>query len=256
MKKSIFKNARLSLVLSKKNRLNEPIMPEGKNIATMFGKIAKRYDLTNRFLSLGLDRYWRWRIVQALKAAKAQTIIDMATGSGEVAFALQKGLGPQAKIIGIDFCKAMLQEAIIKKKKKALYRSIQFVEGDCLNPPLEDHSADGITIAFGLRNFEDRTQGLNAMKQLLKPGGTLVILEASHPYRGLKTLYYFYLKYIMPRLALAITGDASAYYYLADSIASFPTAQALAKELKEIGFQSVQTKRLSLGIVALHIAKN
>lgn len=229
-------------------------MPEGKAIAEMFGRIAPRYDLANRLLSGGVDTYWRWRMVRLLKKIQPTRVIDLATGSGDVAFALRKGLGRNINIIGLDFCPEMLEQAAIKQAHLPDSQKITFTLGDCLNPPLPPETADGLTIAFGVRNLEDRKKGFEAMWNLLRPGGMLVILEASQPYRGFKGLYYFYLKHLMPRIARLIAQDGSAYDYLADSIAAFPTAYELADELRDAGFKNVHTRRLTLGIVALHSA--
>lgn len=223
-------------------------------IAQLFGKIVKRYDLANRLLSFGVDRYWRWRIARLLSKAKPTQILDLATGSGDVAFCLRKQFGPSVEIIGLDFCKPMLETAKAKQANWPAAEKIKFLEGDCLKAPFADEFFDGLTVAFGVRNFDSRTRGFLEMYRLLKPGGRLVILEASQPYGFFKPIYFFYLRHIMPKVAQWITGDIGAYQYLCSSIEAFPSAPALANELEAIGFSPVKTYRPTLGIVAIHVA--
>ncbi len=227
-------------------------MPEGSKVQSMFAGIAGRYDLANHALSMGVDHLWRHKLVRLVRACQPIHVADLATGSGDVALALQKALGPSAIVQGYDFCQPMLDEADKKKTQHASTRDMTFAFGDCLNLPLADESMDVLTIAFGLRNLEDRLTGLQDMHRVLRPGGSLFVLEFSQPYALLKPVYYLYLKFILPVLAKTLTHDKAAYDYLAGSIEAFPSAIALDGELLEAGYRSVKHYRLSGGIVAIH----
>jgi len=230
-------------------------MPLKTDIIPMFARIAKRYDFANRLLSFGLDQYWRWRMVQFFKKKQPQNIVDFATGSGDVAFTIRRVLGNQPRITGVDFCQPMLKEAKRKQADWPDCKKINFITGDCLDLPFDDHTFDVGTIAFGVRNFENRLSGLASLYRVLRPGGYLVILESSQPYAWLAPVYFFYLKHIMPRIAQKLTHDISAYQYLAESIQAFPSPQALADELRQVGFRDVRFIRPALGIVAIHCAQ-
>lgn len=221
----------------------------------MFARIARRYDLANRLLSVGIDGWWRRRLVAAVCAARPRTVLDLATGSGDVAFALGRRLPSDAEIVGMDFCRPMLEEAEAKKRRSRRYANVSFRPGDGLSLPLGDASVDAITIAFGLRNMEDRRRALGEMQRVLRrPRGRLFVLEFSQPVRWLRPLYFFYLRRALPRLAGLITGDRAAYEYLGQTIGGFPDHVRLGAELIEGGFSAVTATRMSLGIVALHSA--
>jgi demethylmenaquinone methyltransferase/2-methoxy-6-polyprenyl-1,4-benzoquinol methylase len=222
----------------------------------MFGRIARRYDLANRLLSGGTDVWWRWRLRKAVAKLSPIDVLDLATGSGDVAFALARGLPEEVRILGMDFCQPMLDAAIAKKSRSHRYSKIEFMQGDAMALPLKDASFDSITISFGLRNVADRHRALCEMRRVLRPGGTLLVLEFSQPYRWFAPFYYFYLKRILPKLASSLTGDQGAYEYLGGSIASFPAREAMTAELKRAGFSQIHAKALTFGIVALHQAKN
>lgn len=218
----------------------------------MFGRIARRYDAANHILSGGIDLWWRHRLIREAVACRPGVVVDLATGSGDVAFALKRALPAEAKIIGLDFCAPMLEEASRKKEADPRYHDLEFRKGDILSLPLPDASADLITIAFGLRNLADRQRGLREMKRVLRPGGTLLVLEFTQPLRPLRPLYYFYLKRILPSIAGAVTGDRSAYDYLNHSIEAFPDKQQLSAEIAAAGFGEIRAKGMSGSIVALH----
>lgn len=222
----------------------------------MFGRIAGRYDLANRLLSGGADIRWRRRLVSAVASRNPRDVLDLATGSGDVAFALSSAL-QDARIVGMDFCQPMLEQAEQKKVSAAgarRFAKISFQPGDILNLPLPDSSYDAVTIAFGLRNLADRHRGLSEMRRVLRPGGWLYVLEFSQPQRWCRSLYFFYLRRVLPRLAGVVTGDRAAYVYLNDTIASFPDRIALAAEITAAGFSSVSATPLTFGTVALHQA--
>lgn len=229
-------------------------MPDPVSVNSMFGRIATGYDRANRVLSGGIDLWWRRKLVQSVRRADPSKVLDLATGSGDVAFALAKALPASANIIGMDFCIPMLDVARVKQAALPAERAknISFETGDGLALPLENQSCDAVTISFGLRNMADRAKSLSEMHRVLRPGGKIFILEFSQPASWFRPLYYFYLLRISPWLAGAITGDRAAYGYLGTSIEQFPDAEGLAKEVRDAGFASVTAKSMTFGIVALH----
>lgn len=230
------------------------IMPEGTAVRRMFAGISRRYDFANHLLSGGMDFYWRARLVRAVAAAAPRDVADLATGSGDVAFALRKRLGADVRITGYDFCPPMLEEARRKGTRDNRFADIVFLEGDCLHLPLEDSSVDALTIAFGLRNLENRHRGLCEMRRVLRPGGHLHILEFTQPDRWFRPFYFFYLKNLLPFVAWIVCGNRQAYDYLAGSIESFPTKESLTAEIRAAGFTTVRATGLTASIVALHTA--
>ena len=231
-------------------------MPEAKSVQSLFSGISGRYDCANHLLSGGMDLYWRKRLVKAVHEHKPASVADLATGSGDVAFALRKKLPASCPITALDFCEPMLEVARQKQQKQPANGSLTFGFGDCLKLPLPDASVEAVTIAFGLRNLEDRHKGLTEMKRILKPGrGALFVLEFTQPEAWMRPLYTPYLKYVLPQIARLATGDKAAYDYLAGSIEAFPKKEDLTKELEAAGFQSVRAIGLTGSIVALHVAR-
>ena len=230
------------------------LMPDPTAVNSMFARIARRYDFANRLLSGGMDVRWRKHLVEAVIRASPDAVIDLATGSGDVAFALSRRLPATAKIIGMDFCRPMLDEAEGKKAAAPEFGNVTFREGDALALPLADASCDAITIAFGLRNLADRDRGLREMHRVLRPGGTLHILEFSQPHRWFRGLYYFYLRRLLPSIAGWVTGDRPAYDYLNQTIGGFPSRSEISREVQAAGFSQVTARPLTFGIVALHAA--
>jgi demethylmenaquinone methyltransferase/2-methoxy-6-polyprenyl-1,4-benzoquinol methylase len=231
-------------------------MPDPTAVNAMFGRIAHRYDAANIILSGGMDRWWRRRLVAAVRRRAPRTVLDLATGSGDVAFALSRALDPGAQIVGLDFCQPMLDRAEARKLAAGAdqFRNLTFRPGDGLALPLPAASCDVITIAFGIRNLADRARGLQEMRRVLRPGGRLFVLEFSQPYAWFRPVYYFYLHRILPRIAGAVTGDRAAYVYLNETIEQFPDRDALSAEIRASGFSEVKARSMSLGIVALHEA--
>lgn len=230
-------------------------MPDPTAVHSMFARIARRYDLANRLLSGGVDLWWRRRLVRAVARTQPRTVLDLATGSGDVAFALSRRLPASTAIIGMDFCQPMLDEAEIKKSTSGgAYSNVAFQTGDGLALPLETARFDTLTIAFGLRNMADRPRALAEMRRVLKSHGHLFVLEFSQPYGWFRPIYSLYLRHVLPRLAALVTGDRKAYDYLGVSVEGFPSSSALTEELRAAGFRRVTAHRLTLGIVALHHA--
>lgn len=231
-------------------------MPDPHAVNSMFGRIAARYDLANHVLSGGVDYLWRQRLVRAVHDAQPASVLDLATGSGDVAFALREALPRPTRILGVDFCPPMLDRAERKRLRHPGYFGIEFREGDGLALPLPDASFDAVTIAFGLRNMADRQRALREMHRVLaKPLGRLFVLEFSQPDRWVQPFYSAYLKLALPAVAGIVTGDRAAYEYLCGSIARFPGRHALSGEIRRAGFSSVTATPLTFGIVALHEAR-
>jgi demethylmenaquinone methyltransferase / 2-methoxy-6-polyprenyl-1,4-benzoquinol methylase len=222
----------------------------------MFSRIAGRYDLANHLLSGGVDFWWRRKLVRAVHDTGAQVVLDLATGSGDVAFEMADGLPAGSRIVGMDFCQPMLDEALKKQRARPRRSVVSFQQGDGMALPLADAQFDAVTISFGLRNMADRNKSLSEMRRVLRPGGTLFVLEFSQPARWFRPLYYAYLKHTLPSIAAVVTGDRSAYEYLCGSIEQFPGRAAMTEEIRRAGFTSVSAEALfPCGIVALHRAR-
>lgn len=220
----------------------------------MFARIAGRYDVANHLLSGGIDFWWRKRLVRAVHDARPRDVLDLATGSGDVAFAISDGLPRTVRITGMDFCQPMLDEAVKKRAANTRWAGIEFRQGDGMALPLGDAEYDAVTISFGLRNMADRHKALSEMRRVLRPGGRLFVLEFSQPYAWFRPFYFGYLKYILPAIAGVVTGDRGAYEYLCGSIEQFPARAAMSEELLRAGFTTVRATPMTFGIVALHEA--
>ena len=227
-------------------------MPDAQAVNRFFSDIAPEYDLANRVMSSGVDVLWRRYLARRVSASKPERLLDLATGSGDVAFTLAKKVRSAREILGMDFCQPMLDVAIKKKARARNGDMISFQQGDCLNLPLEDNAFDTVTISFGLRNLEDRHRGLMEMKRVLRPGGRLLVLEFTQPDRWIRSLYYWYLKRVIPKLSGKITGNEDAYEYLSASIEQFPEKAELALELERAGFSNIRAKGLTFSIAAVH----
>ena len=221
-----------------------PSPGKGPLVQRLFGTIARRYDLANHLLSGGLDFLWRRRAAKIVRTWAPSTILDLATGSGDLALALAKAC-PAAEITAADFCQPMLDEARRKGVKN-------LVQADGMNMPFPDASFDVLTIAFGLRNMESWPLALAEMARVLRPGGHLLVLDFSVPPPPFRGLYRFYLHRILPHLATLLTGEKTAYEYLGDSIETFPQGAAMQALLKESGFAEASYIPLTGGIVSLY----
>jgi demethylmenaquinone methyltransferase/2-methoxy-6-polyprenyl-1,4-benzoquinol methylase len=214
----------------------------------MFGAIAARYDLANHLLSCGTDFYWRRRAAEIVAAWHPHNIVDIATGTGDLALAMQKKL-PDAKITGVDVLPEMLELA----KRKGVR---QVVLADAMNLPLADGTFDCVTIAFGLRNLENWAAGLAEMSRLLNTNGHLLVLEFSLPSRPiLRVVYRFYLHHCLPLVGSLLTRKKSAYEYLGDSIEEFPSGNAMCQLISENGFVHATNRPLTGGIVTIYTAQ-
>jgi len=229
-------------------------IPRAEEVRAMFGRIHRRYDLVNRILSLGLCVRWRNALVRAAAARHPGSAADLATGSGDVAFALRAALPESAEVSGYDFCEPLLALAHGRAAREGT-RGLRFLRGDCLDLPIAGASVDVATIAYGIRNLEDRARGLRELRRILRPGGAALILEFSQPDPWFRPVHFVQVRLVAPVLAALVTGDISAYRYLAASIAGFPDAAGLDRELLAAGFSRVRHTRLLLGTVVLHEAE-
>ena len=223
-------------------------------VEKMFDNIAPSYDNLNHLLSWGIDKYWRKKAIALLKPFRPQHIMDVATGTGDFAIKACKELNPD-ELIGTDISEGMMNVGREKVKQLGLERQISFAKEDCTSLSFPDNRFDAITVAFGVRNFEDLDRGLKEMYRVLVPGGHLVILELSTPERfPMKQLYSIYSRIVIPSLGKLLSKDHSAYTYLPQSIKAFPQGEVMQRILHKAGFSQVRFKRLTLGICTLYFA--
>jgi demethylmenaquinone methyltransferase/2-methoxy-6-polyprenyl-1,4-benzoquinol methylase len=224
-----------------------------QQIEQMFDNISPKYDFLNRSLSLGIDVWWRKKMMRELKGHALNQVLDIATGTADVALATSK-LKPNS-IIGVDISEGMLSVGRIKVEKKGLSSLIKLQKADSENLPFAENQFDAITVAFGVRNFEHLTKGLDEMCRVLKPGGKLVILEFSRPrIFPVKQLYDFYFRYFCPWWGKVVSKDNSAYKYLYDSVSAFPEGEQFLTIANQCGFKQLKAQRLTFGIVSLYTA--
>jgi demethylmenaquinone methyltransferase/2-methoxy-6-polyprenyl-1,4-benzoquinol methylase len=220
----------------------------------MFGAIAGRYDLLNHLLSLNLDRGWRRRAVRELRLDRGARALDLCGGTGDLSVALAHA-HPEAEIVCCDFSHPMLARASNKFRRRGLVERCRIVAADGLRLPFADGTFDGITVGFGVRNLADPSAGFREMLRVLRPGGTLVILEFSQPTAPwIAPIYRFYLQRVLPRLGDGVSGASGPYRYLATTIADFPEPAVLAGSIREAGFAAVGWATCTGGIVAIHTA--
>jgi demethylmenaquinone methyltransferase/2-methoxy-6-polyprenyl-1,4-benzoquinol methylase len=220
----------------------------------MFNAISPKYDALNRILSAGIDQSWRRKTLREIRATGALKLLDVATGTADLALALAKGI-PGSKVVGVDISSGMLEVGRSKVRANDLEGRVRLDLGDGEQLPYEESSFGAVTVAFGVRNFENLEQGLRDMRRVLEPGGTLAVLEFSQPTAWpLRSLYLFYFKNILPRIGRMVSKDASAYTYLPNSVQAFPYGEAFAAKLREAGFQSVRVRPLTFGIASLYLA--
>lgn len=224
-------------------------------VSKMFDNIAPYYDFLNHFLSLGIDNLWRKKAVAQLKGTDARLILDVATGTGDLAFEINKQLKPD-RVVGVDISEEMLAFGRKKVAKRGLTDKISLQTGDSEHLPFADASFDAVTAAFGVRNFENLEKGLAEMRRVLKPNGTLVVLEFSRPrVFPFKQLFNFYFKNILPMVGRFTSKDKRAYSYLYESVQAFPDGADFVKVLEKLDYKSSQCIPLSLGICSIYIGK-
>jgi len=225
-----------------------------QQVEQMFDNIAPKYDFLNHFLSLGIDKLWRKKAIRILSSYKSDYILDVATGTGDFAVAASK-LKPR-KIIGFDLSEQMLNVGREKAKRLGLAEVIEFRKGDSEAMPFQDEQFDAITVAFGVRNFENLENGLKEFHRVIKKDGVVIILEFSKPrYFPMKQFYLFYFFRILPFIGRLISKDSSAYSYLPESVMAFPDDLKFLSILQRAGFSKNRQKRLTFGIATIYIAQ-
>lgn len=222
-----------------------------EQVARMFDNISRNYDFLNHFLSLGIDRGWRRKAISLLSAAQPKEMLDVATGTGDFALEAMK-LNPN-KITGIDISEGMLEIGRKKIAQRGLSDRIVLLSGDSENLPFPENKFDAVTVAFGVRNFENLEKGLSEIFRVMKPGATLVVLEFSKPARfPFKQLYNFYFKAILPVIGRVVSKDKAAYTYLPESVQAFPDGKRFESILNQVGFKNTTCTSLTFGISSIY----
>lgn len=220
-------------------------------VEAMFDSIAPAYDFMNRAMTFGLDRLWLRSLVKAVRRSGAREIVDMATGTGDVALALARRI-PGTSVTGLDLSEGMLSKARVKAKDE----KVSFRQADCLATGLPDASVDAVTVAYGVRNYADIAAGYREMARILRPGGSVFILELSTPVSPLtRPLYRLYTRYIIPAVGRLVSGDSRAYSYLPESIAAAPQRSDMTEVMTSAGLSGASFRSLSFGVCTLYTAK-
>jgi demethylmenaquinone methyltransferase/2-methoxy-6-polyprenyl-1,4-benzoquinol methylase len=224
-----------------------------QQVESMFDNISSNYDGLNRVISFGIDQSWRKKVIKLVKDSEASSVVDIATGTGDLAIALAKAR--INNVIGIDISKGMLDVGRKKIKKLDLDDKIDMVQADSEDLPYDENSFDAATVAFGVRNFENLDKGLSEIYRILKPGGLFVVLETSNPTKfPFKQGYFFYSRYILPQIGRLFSKDKSAYSYLSESASVFPFGEAFNNILKKNGFINVKDFPQTFGVSTIYIA--
>ncbi|KAB0672258.1 bifunctional demethylmenaquinone methyltransferase/2-methoxy-6-polyprenyl-1,4-benzoquinol methylase UbiE [Oryzomonas sagensis] len=225
---------------------------KGEKIQGMFGSIAPRYDFLNRLLSFGIDRYWRKKAVRLIKYREGSRILDVATGTGDVALEIARSTPSSVKITGADFCQEMVEFGQAKVATSPYAGRIDFKMAPCEDLPFPDNTFDSVTIAFGIRNVVDRRLGLAEMWRVLRPGGRVVILEFSTPRsQFFKQIYYFYFRRLLPVIG-GFFSKYNAYKYLPDSVLEFPSHEEFSHMVADAGFRNIHIHPLTFGIATIY----
>jgi demethylmenaquinone methyltransferase/2-methoxy-6-polyprenyl-1,4-benzoquinol methylase len=228
---------------------------KGEKIQQMFGAIAPRYDFLNRLLSFGIDRRWRTQAVRLVKFREGARILDVATGTGDVALEIALRTPDTVKITGADFCREMVDLGAAKVAASPFAGRIEFKVAPCEDLPFANNTFDSITIAFGIRNVVDRKLGLAEMWRVLRPGGRMIILEFSTPQSALfRQLYYFYFRRLLPIVG-GLFSRYNAYKYLPDSVLEFPSQEEFSRMLAEAGFRNIHLHELTFGIATIYVGE-
>lgn len=243
---------------SKSNKMEvKPYNESGskkQQVEQMFDNIADSYDFNNSLLSFGIDKLWRKKLVKAIKSQKPRFVLDVATGTADVAIQLVKNI-PELKVIGIDISEGMLKNGISKIKNLGLSDKISLEQQDSESLSFENDTFDAVSVAFGVRNFESLNTGLKEILRVLKPGGKLCVLEFSKPVmQPMAGMYKFYFKKILPTIGKITSQDNNAYTYLYESVQVFPEGNDFVKILESTGYQRSKCIKLSLGICSLYTA--
>ncbi len=243
----------LLLMAKKVTPYKDSDLGKKEQITQMFDNISKNYDGLNRVISFGIDIKWRKRVVAILKKKKPQSILDIATGTGDLAINMVE-TGAK-RIVGLDISPGMLEVGKKKVNKKKLHKTIEMVVGDSENLPFDEHTFDAVTVAFGVRNFETLEKGLAEIHRVLKPTGTFVVLETAVPTKTpYKQGYNFHCNYVLPLVGRLFSKDRSAYTYLSESAAVFPHGENFNNILSKIGFIEVENKPQTFGVASIYVA--
>lgn len=228
---------------------------KGEKIQQMFGAIAPRYDFLNRLLSFGIDRRWRTKAVRLLKYREGSRILDVATGTGDVALEIARNTPASVRITGADFCKEMVELGEVKVAASPYVGRIDFTVAPCEDLPFANNTFDSITIAFGIRNVVDRKLGLAEMWRVLRPGGRMIILEFSTPRsQFFRQIYYFYFRRLLPVVG-GLFSRYNAYKYLPDSVLEFPSHEEFSLMISEAGFRNIHLHELTFGIATIYVGE-
>jgi demethylmenaquinone methyltransferase/2-methoxy-6-polyprenyl-1,4-benzoquinol methylase len=226
-----------------------------QQVEQMFNTISPKYDLLNRVLSLGIDTIWRKKALKLLQTSKPKTILDMATGTADLALDAHKILQPTS-IIGVDIAEDMLHVGRKKIDTLQLSHIITLEKGDSENLRFEDNTFDAAIVSFGVRNFENLEKGLSELYRVVKPGGHLMVLEFSMPEKTpFKQLYFFYFKNILPLVGRMVSKDPAAYTYLPESVKAFPYGAAFDAILKKVGFKNTQRSSYTFGVSTAYVGQ-
>ena len=230
-----------------------PLDKSSDRVREMFAQIAGKYDLMNHLLSLNIDKYWRSATVKRVPIVGTDPILDLCTGTGDLAFEFRKH-HPDVPIVGADFCNEMLDVARQKKAKRKV-NDVEFIEASAMELPFETERFQVVSVAFGIRNVEKTEQGLQEIVRVCKTGGRVAILEFSRPYLWpLSSIYNFYFRHVLPRVGqMMAKNDKSAYEYLPSSVSQFPSGQDFADQMTAAGLSDIQIFPMTLGVATLYL---
>lgn len=232
-----------------------PVDKSADRVRRMFGEIAGRYDLLNHLLSLNVDRWWRRRTVQSVPPRGDGPILDLCTGTGDLALAYYEATAGRVPIVAADFCHPMLKQGMEKGRRRGTNGQMMFIEADAQQLPLPDDRFQIVCVAFGLRNVTDTDRGLSEMVRVCRPGGSVAVLEFSQPtWPVLGPMYGWYFRQVLPRVGqfLARNGN-DAYHYLPASVGEFPSGEALAQRMRAAGLVEVRVRPLTFGVATLYV---
>jgi demethylmenaquinone methyltransferase / 2-methoxy-6-polyprenyl-1,4-benzoquinol methylase len=234
-----------------------PVDKSNAKVRQMFRAIAPNYDRMNHVLSLNTDHYWRWRTARIVASSGEGPILDVCTGTGDLAFAFHRRVGSGVRIVGADFCPEMLEIGEKKRQRRLLSDDISFMEADAQELPFPDQTFGIVAVAFGLRNVADTDQGLREMTRVCRPGGTVAVLEFSQPrWQPFASLYGFYFRHVLPRLGQWLArNEESAYNYLPESVGEFPSGEALLERMRQAGLGDTRLHSLTLGVATLYVGR-
>lgn len=223
----------------------------------MFGRVAKRYDFLNHLLSLGIDHYWRWRTVRLVPPQGPLPILDVCTGTGDLALAYDRAAGGQSSIVAGDFCVEMLEIGRQKAVKRGVDARIEFIEADAQALPVPTSAFQIVCVAFGLRNVADTDRGLAEMVRACAPGGRVAVLEFSTPtWQPFKAIYGWYFRNVLPRIGRLFARESGdAYEYLPTSVGEFPQGEALCDRMRAVGLTDLRRYPLTLGVATLYVGR-